>query len=350
MPRGQELTPQLRSRLCELKAVGWSTRRIQRQHPTIPLSTIKYTLKKEAERANCVSKPRLGRPRALTEEQRDHLYDLSVRQPHLKYRDMINEVDEAVKKRSIQGLFHEMGRRKWRQLNRPHLEEIHARKRLQWAREYEHFTPQDWARVFWSDECTIERGVGLQPAWTFRRPREQILEGDVRTRKASGKAVKQMFWAAFNENSCTGLVPLDGDPDSPGGGISARVIRDLYQAFLPDFIGPDDIFMQDNAPVHKAHIIMRLLEDLRITVMIWPPYSPDLNPIENLWALIKQEIYKLHPELEHAPDNEDTLHRLIAAAREAWQAIEQRVRTKLSATMPHRVRAVIKADGWYTKY
>jgi len=84
--------------------------------------------------------------------------------------------------------------------------------------------------------------------------------------------------------------------------------------------------------------------------MVWPPYSPDLNPIENLWALIKAEIYRVHPEFEHTPDIEETLQRLIEAIKEAWQAIDQEVLYTLSVTMPHRVEAVIKAEGWYTKY
>ena len=63
---------------------------------------------------------------------------------------------------------------------------------------------------------------------------------------------------------------------------------------------------------------------------------------------MKQEIYKLHPELEHAPDMEETLNLLIQAAKEAWQVIDQHIRVKLSTTMPHRVKAVIAANGWYT--
>jgi transposase len=108
--------------------------------------------------------------------------------------------------------------------------------------------------------------------------------------------------------------------------------------------------MHDNAPVHTVRIVQRLLQELGIEVMIWPPYLPDLNPIENLWAIMKQEIYKLYPDLEHAPDTADTLEWLIRAAKEAWDNINNQILERLSNTMPHRVKAVIEANGWYTKY
>jgi transposase len=64
---------------------------------------------------------------------------------------------------------------------------------------------------------------------------------------------------------------------------------------------------------------------LYIKVIIWPPYSPDLNPIENLWAIIKAKIYKLYSDLEHIPDNEATLEALIQASKEVWYAIDEQV-------------------------
>ncbi len=154
-----------------------------------------------------------------------------------------------------------------------------------------------------------------------------------------------MFWAAFSHNSRTGLVPLDGDSDSIRGGITAKVIVDLYRAFLPTILSPVDIFMQDGASVHTARLVQTILRKLGVTVMVWPPYSPDLNPIENLWALMKAEIYKLYPELEFADDSVATLVQLITAAKEAWHEIDSSILYNLSITMPHRVQALIAADG-----
>ena len=54
---------------------------------------------------------------------------------------------------------------------------------------------------------------------------------------------------------------------------------------------------------------------------------------------MKQEIYQLYPWLEHAPDNQDTLGHLVAAARHALTTIRPQVLVKLSTTMPHQVAA-----------
>lgn len=83
--------------------------------------------------------------------------------------------------------------------------------------------------------------------------------------------------------------------------------------------------------------------------MEWPPYSPDLNPIENLWALLKAEILKRYLELMHLPNSESTLDLLLKAAREAWEDLDIEIFKHLSETMPHRVTDVIKYEGWHTE-
>lgn len=350
MGRGRELSPQMRSRICELHSCGYSYKRIHEIHREIPYSTIRTTCQREASRINNCSRPRPGAPRKLTEEQRDQIYDtVTYQNPHISHKDLLVSVDNAVKERSLRYLLRELGRRKWLQLKRPMLTEDHARQRREWVEHYEHFTLEDWKHVKWTDECTVERGTGIRPVWTFLRPREQLEQRDIREVRC-GKGVKQMLWAGFGFGIRTNLIPLDGDPLSARGGVSGRTIRQLYFDFLPDFVRPGDIFMHDNAPVHTARIVRALLQELGIQVMIWPPYSPDLNPIENLWTIMKAEIYRLEPDLEHAADTIETLRRLIITAKQAWAAIDQAVLDQLASTMPHRVEAVKKADGWYTKY
>ena len=349
MPRGPEIDPQTRSRICELKLAGWKYTHIMARFPDIPLSTLKTTVNREKDRENNVSKPRSGAPKKLTEEDAECIRARIRADPHSKYDDLLAEVNWKVKRRSIQRLLGLENMRKWRQRKRPYIEDYHAIQRLIWARRYEHFTTEDWAKVLWSDECSVERGAGLRPRWTFNSLREQLAQKDVK-QVHTGKGIRQMFWAAFGEETRTDLLTLNGDPNSPRGGVNAIRIRELYAEVLPQILTESSIFMHDNAPVHTARIVRELLQELGVEVMVWPPYSPDLNPIENLWALMKHEIYQLYPHLEHAPDNQDTLDNLILAAKEAWDNIRPQVLVKLSTTMPHRVVAVIEADGWYTKY
>jgi hypothetical protein len=79
--------------------------------------------------------------------------------------------------------------------------------------------------------------------------------------------------------------------------------------------------------------------------MIWPPYSPDLNPIENLWTLLKQMIYQIRPDLLHMPNNDDTLEILITTVEEAWQQLDFSILEGLSESMPRRVQAINVIHG-----
>ena len=133
MPRGPELSPQMRSRLCELNSIGYGAKRISKIHPEIPLSTIKYTLRKEAIRKNNISMLRSGQPRKLSEEQRDSIYDLTEHNPDITHKDLLALIDYAIKERALRVLLREMNKRKWKKLRRPQIQICHAEARCAWA-------------------------------------------------------------------------------------------------------------------------------------------------------------------------------------------------------------------------
>jgi hypothetical protein len=70
-----------------------------------------------------------------------------------------------------------------------------------------------------------------------------------------GKQKSKMFWAAFRHSVHTRLVPMDGDPKAPKGGVTARVYQAVLDQYLPLILRFRSIFIQDNTSIHKAHII-----------------------------------------------------------------------------------------------
>jgi transposase len=109
MARGHELTAQLRSRICELRSIGYSYGQIATIHPKVKRSTIITTCRREQLQDDNKTQPRSRPPCKLMEEHRDHVYNLiSHQDPHIKIHDLCIEVDHVVKERLIQRLCHEL--------------------------------------------------------------------------------------------------------------------------------------------------------------------------------------------------------------------------------------------------
>jgi transposase len=73
----------------------------------------------------------------------------------------------------------------------------------------------------------------------------------------------------------------------------------------------------------------------------FPPYSPDLNPIENLWNSMAREVEKYQCE---------SVEDLMKAVELEWEAVSKEELEHLVESMPRRCSAVIEAKGCHTKY
>ncbi len=78
-----------------------------------------------------------------------------------------------------------------------------------------------------------------------------------------------------------------------------------------------------------------------LTRMVWPPQSPDLNPIEQIWDLVDRKIDKT---------KKTSIEEFWRSMEKAWQSITEQELKKYIDTMPARCMAVIAAKGGHTRY
>jgi transposase len=101
-------------------------------------------------------------------------------------------------------------------------------------------------------------------------------------------------------------------------------------------------FLQDGAPCHTSKKVMAFLKEKKISVMDWPGNSPDLNPIENLWSIIKGKLKK--------NENMTSLPLLIKAIKVTWVTLPRSLMVKLAHSMPNRIKLCLENSGQMTKY
>lgn len=159
-----------------------------------------------------------------------------------------------------------------------------------------------------------------------------------------------MFWGAIQYNRKGPLVVLPGDPESKKGGVTSAVYRDHLEEYIPTLLHEGTIFMHDNAPIHSAKIIKEYFQEQNIVPLGWPPYSPDLNPIENIWSCLKERFFKFDPQMAYLTSNAASLLYLEEVAMRVWDEIEIELINRVVDSMPRRLAAVIASNGWYTKY
>ena len=138
------------------------------------------------------------------------------------------------------------------------------------------------------------------------------------------------------------------DLESKKKGYSARSYKAVLDDQIPRMWQPGMLFMQDIAPIHRAKIIEERFEAMGIPRLEWPPYSPDLNPIENLWAILKNRLIENWQHLLDGGRSEDDLEALKTAIKHEWDNIPQEVIDACILGVEKRVDSVLKAKGWYT--
>lgn len=218
--------------------------------------------------------------------------------------------------RTIQRYLGDLGHENRPMPVKPGMKPRHVKQRLELGPELLELDP---TKIIFSDECHIDCNIYRRRTW--KRDGEAIEE-----RPVERWTSKCHVWGAIGVDFCV-LKILEGT-------VTALSYSELLKKELIPKLKEDHIFMQDGASSHTSKLAKLALKDVR--VVNWPAKSPDLNPIERLWNVLKGRI---DVDLYATPDE---LHNAVIAA---WDSITQEEINALVLTFHSSVRKMIAAEG-----
>ncbi|CAB4487994.1 unnamed protein product [Rhizophagus irregularis] len=195
---------------------------------------------------------------------------------------------------------------------KPAMTEAHCQARLEWAYEHENWTERKWKRVLFSDESTFTQFQQGRQGMVWHEPGEELNPDCISVTVKHSPS--KMFWGCFSWSGLGPIVPLNG---SVTGQTHAQ---------------------EDNAAPHRSRVATAARKNAEIVTLDWPAQSPDINPIENIWAEMKMMIRRRSPPLS-------SISVLMEYVTDAWNDIPPEYYRKLIKSMPRRVDAVISANG-----
>ena len=118
--------------------------------------------------------------------------------------------------------------------------------------------------------------------------------------------------------------------------MNSSAYQSILDEGLRDIYGRDSVLMHDGAPCHHSVSTQLYLERKKICyISDWPPQSPDLNIIENMWSVLKRNVSKRFPHI----------------IEELWEVATKKWYIKiLYASIPRRLDVVRKLHGAHSKY
>jgi transposase len=303
------------------------------------LPSVRRWVRRFEETKELADEPRSGRPRCTDEALDTAVAFVSRVEPfatprQLKRKLQLDMSVDTIDRRLIEaGLPGRVSRHVFQ------LTDGHKRKRLSFAQGYERWTEDDWCKVLFADVKTFE-GTGHHGQVWVRRP---VGEAANPAYSVAHKPhpVAMPAWGCFSAHGPGYMAMFEGSLD-------ATALRNIFRDYLLPTVrehfadGDQWWLLHDNDPGrHKSQVLLTWMHNNYVRPLDFPPYSPDLNPIENLWAEMDKRM---------ASTRADTKEELEKVVAETWAAITAEFCDKLARSMPTRIAQVIERNGAYTDY
>ena len=209
-------------------------------------------------------------------------------------------------------------------------------RRVVFAKKYQHWTSKQWGSVLFSDESLFK--TSQTTGRLVRRGQDSDRYLEKYTSKSTRFCPSLMVWGSFCSNGKGSLQTLPRNQTMD----SQKYLKMLKSQLLKTMkVNDCSFFQQDNASIHTAKKIRSFLNDNNVNVIKWPGNSADLNPIENIWGLMKNKLEKKDIR---------TLPGLRMEIDKMWRSLKKSYLKTLAESMPKRLKLIIKKKGSMLKY
>lgn len=286
-----------------------------------------------------------GRPRILTRREERRLVRKVLCQPPrdsvLLASDLTQELGREITARTVRLALYRNGFRGRKPLRKPLLKKEHRQRRLVFAKEDSQKPRDFWENVIFSDEAPFRVFSTPSGQWTWRRPHEKLEARNIIPTVKHGGGTLQI-WGCMTSKGIGWMCKL---PQGLDAETYKEILDDEATLTAQHYFGGFEkcLFQQDGASVHTSKEVKRHLEKKKIQFLPWPAQSPDLNPIENIWADVKKRVAERRGDITNK-------QKLWEAIEEEWEATPKDLCRRLIESIPERLLAVIKAKGGPTKY
>jgi hypothetical protein len=220
---------------------------------------------------------------------------------------------------------------------KPLLTRRHRALRLAFARKYVNKGSAFWSKVLFTDETRIAIRNDCSKMRVRRKTGERLhfITPTVKHPPAV------MMWGAFAANGI-GRIRFLEKAETCNSAWYLKVLSQQVRWSAASLFGDKFYLQDDGAPCHRSKIVKDFIRQQGWQTLDWPPQSPDLNPIENLWGLLKKKVWCR---------NFNTTVELKARIISVWNhSLDKELLEKLAFSMTDRLLAVIKARGGPTRY
>jgi len=344
----REITLSLQSKIRSLRTFAmWPFRRIS-QAVQLPVSTV-FSI---CAQPNTPPEHHTGRPPCLSSQDKIQLIAHAIASQENRRKPLsiiAEELGIKVNERTLRRFFTSKNYHRRIARAKPFLSVKNKTARLHFADTYHDWTVPDWSKVIWTDECAFNVGGFSGNTWVIRTPAEEFAEDCLVPKFRKLQTI--MVWGCITGNRKGPLVIWNkaewGKTINSSNYCEYIVIPHLHPFWLRLCEERDDYvyLQQDNASPHKAKYTTTVLKNLNMLgyFFTWPPTSRDLNPIEQVWRIMKDRIHRRSPR-------PTTNQQLLRAIQEECDAITSEEIASMTGSLPLWVLAVQEASGGHTKY